>query len=151
MVIAISYETSADGFGDEATEADRYAFARFVEAKLEERFPGADVDVDVDASVLESRCRVTGGADIDEAELAQWIGVDLWDEWCSEGRAAAVEYRVRTHFDGDGNPPLPGWKDVGSFDTREEAARVARSHSPSLGAWAPCPYGAWSEVVEVVS
>lgn len=88
MKCAISYETSADGFGDEATDADRYAFARFVEAKLEERFPGADVDVDVNASVLESRCRVTGDAGVDEDELAQWIGVDLWDEWCSEGRAA---------------------------------------------------------------
>lgn len=85
MKCAIIYETSADGFGDEATDADRYAFARFVEERLEERFPGADVDVDVNASVLASRCRVTGDAGVDEGELETWIGNELWDEWCSNG------------------------------------------------------------------
>ncbi len=83
MALTISYETGADGFGDDATEDDMASFAAFVEERLEERFPGATVTADVDASVLASRCRVTGDDSINETELAQWVGNDLWDEWCS--------------------------------------------------------------------
>lgn len=90
----IVYETGTDGFGDNATDEDRYSFARFVEERLEERFPGAEVDVDVDASVLASRCRVTGDDSIDEGELARWVGNELWEEWCSEGRAATESAEV---------------------------------------------------------
>lgn len=87
MTMSISYETGVDGFGSEQPTAEDIAsFEALVEHRLSERFPGAEVSVDVSSRHLESRVRIDG-ADHDEEEIRQWIGVDVWEAWCAGERA----------------------------------------------------------------
>jgi hypothetical protein len=80
----ITYRTSADGFGDLATDEDRDSFCAFVERRLEETYPGYTCDALWGGDALESV--VTVDSDDEDApkaaELRSWIGNELWDEWC---------------------------------------------------------------------
>jgi hypothetical protein len=89
--MTITYETPADGFGELATDDDRDSFCAHVERRVEETYPGYTCTASWGGDTLESSVSVDSeecGAP-DEGELLSWIGVDLWDEWCSAGTEVA--------------------------------------------------------------
>jgi len=87
----IDYETSADGFGELATDDDRDSFVQFVAKRLGETYPGYECSASWSHDVLESRVHVDGDADApDESELKSWIGGDLWEEWCANADAGVA-------------------------------------------------------------
>lgn len=90
MAMKIIYETGTDGFGGDATSEDHRSFEALVAARLVDRFSDAEINVDVDPRHLESRVRVIG-AELDEQEIRQWIGVDVWEEWCGMSDAERAE------------------------------------------------------------
>jgi hypothetical protein len=88
----IIYVTTADGFGEDATDEDRDSFCSLVERRVEETYEGYECRASWGGGALESEVTVESdecGAP-DEGELLTWIGVDLWDEWCSGARVILV-------------------------------------------------------------
>lgn len=84
--IRIHVTLAEDGFGDDATDDDRYSFRAYVEERVEALHPGAVCTTEV-ANVL--RTTVTAPVSIDAGELAALVGNELWEEWCSGARAAS--------------------------------------------------------------
>ncbi len=86
MSKTITYETSSDGFGDNATDADRDSFFDLVKRRVEETYPGYTCEASCPVDALDSHVYVD--SDDPEApdadELCSWIGNDLWNEWCAE-------------------------------------------------------------------
>jgi hypothetical protein len=83
----IAYETPADGFGDHATDEDRWSFCEFVERRVEGVYQGYTCFASWGTGVLESRVMVDSSApDAPRPqELRSWIGNELWNEWCALG------------------------------------------------------------------
>jgi len=86
----IEYTTGADGWGDceEPSDDDVATFCALVVHRLEQRFPGVEATAEVDARYLESR--IDSDMDLDREEIVSWIGVDVWNDWCSGERAPEV-------------------------------------------------------------
>ena len=85
---SIVYETTADGFGDDASDDDRWLFCEYVERRVEASYPGYDCYASFGGGTLESRVTIHGGdgtsvAEPDAHELNTWIGTVLWEEWCA--------------------------------------------------------------------
>lgn len=90
MTTYVSYSTGLDGWGEIPTSSDVESWTALVKARLAARFPEAQVSVRVDGSVLCSRVE-TDLPDVDLREIADWIGCDVWDEWCGGVRANGAE------------------------------------------------------------
>jgi len=81
----IAYVTGLDGWGGEPTQDDRESFCALVEDRLTKRFPGYSVEAYVEEDAHQSRV-MTDDAEIDAAALTQWIGTDVWQDWCGGER-----------------------------------------------------------------
>ena len=84
--IRIRVTLAEDGFGDDATDDDRWSFRAYVEERVESLHPGAVCTTEI-ANVL--RTTVTAPVGIDAGELAALVGNELWEEWCAEGAPAS--------------------------------------------------------------
>lgn len=84
--IRIHVTLAEDGFGDDATDDDRWSFRAYVEERVEALHPGAVCTTEI-ANVLGTT--VAAPASIDAAELASLVGNEFWEEWCSGSRAAS--------------------------------------------------------------
>lgn len=91
MATKIHYVTGLDGWGaGEPTAEEQESFRAYVEYRLAQMHPGAEVSAEVSPYALESVV-VSSDPEIDRAELRSIIGNEIWSDWCGGERAPEAE------------------------------------------------------------